>query len=420
MSANQTINYMNFIHFPKTQITLTKPMRRLVMAARFGFMLTLMTTNIHAQKQASLPTRIVCFGDSMTDGDTYPQLIMQAFHEAGGPVPALICSGVGGETMKQMDTRFDKTVAVFKPEMVTVLEGTNDAFSNTSPEDYEKSLRSIVAKVKAIGAQVMLVTPSECVARHGKTEAEKDAFLKNVETHLESYDAIVRKVATENSCLLAQNRNLFQAGLKAGENLFVEDGTHPNYLGQSLMARSILDALGHPETALPKSFDPKPLPGLIAEWKLRPSPLDEKKQPVRLDADAVSKLSPDATWVTCHLPEQPPVADSPEIWIEQMRRNGAVMKSETLIGKGPMGQGVATVDSANGGPAFIQTGMGIATVWLNGVMVHDQMKVWGGAHPGKDRIPVTLNKGANTIVMEFKDNFFLAVTPNLIWEDQLY
>jgi len=411
---------MKHTYYSTPRTSAKTAIRWLVRATSFSFLFILMTTtNSSAQKPSSMPTRIVCFGDSMTDGDTYPQIIMQAFHEAGGPVPTCICSGVGGETLQLMDARFDKTVAVFKPNMVTVLEGTNDAGQNTSAEAYEKSLRSIVAKIKAIGAQVMLLTPSECQARSGKTEAEKDASFAKTHAHLDSYEAVVRKVAADESCLLAENRKLFTVGLKEGKTLFVEDNMHPNYLGQSLIARSILDALGRRDVALPKSFDPKIVPGLVGKWMLRLSPLD-KGQPVRLDADSISKLNPDSTWTSCELPQKTPLADSPEIWLEQMRRNGAVMKSETLIGKGPMGQGVAKVVSGDGGPAFIQTGMGIATVWLNGVKVHDQMKVWAGAHPGKDRIPVTLLKGTNTIVIEFKDNFFLAVTPNLIWEDRLY
>ena len=388
--------------------------------ARSCFLFALMTTSMHAQTTSPLPTRIVCFGDSMTDGDTYPQIIMQAFHEAGGPVPACICSGVGGETMAKMDARFDDTVAVFKPGMVTVLEGTNDAGSDTSAESYEKSLRSIVAKIKATGARVLLLTPSECLARSGKTDAEKDASFAKTQAHLDAYEAVIRKVAADESCLLAENRKLFTAGLKDGKTLFVEDQIHPNYLGQTLIARSILDAMGRPDVALPQAFDPKVVPGLVAKWSLRQSPLDARHQPVLLDANSVSRLSPDTTWTSCDLPEQPPVADSPDMWLEQMRRNGAVMKTETLIGKGPMGQGVAKVVSAEGGPAFVQTGMGISTIWLNGAKIHDQMKVWRGAHPGKERIPVTLLKGDNTIVIEFKDNFFLAVTPGLIWEDHLY
>jgi hypothetical protein len=103
-----------------------------------------------------------------------------------------------------------------------------------------------------------------------------------------------------------------------------------------------------------------------------------------------------------------------------MRRNGAAMKLDKLLGPGALAQGVAEVVSADGGPAFVQNGMGIAAIWLNGVQIHDQMKAWTGAHLGKERIPVTLAKGTNRIVIEFKQTFFLAVTPRMIWEDTLY
>ena len=57
-----------------------------------------------AKEVRSEPSRIVCLGDSITDGDTYPQIIMQSLREAGGRVPAVIYSGVGGNTAQMMDT----------------------------------------------------------------------------------------------------------------------------------------------------------------------------------------------------------------------------------------------------------------------------------------------------------------------------
>ena len=332
-------------------------------------------------------------------------------------MPALICSGVGGETAAKMDARFDQTVGIFKPDLITVIEGTNDANAKTSAEDYRKAMQSIIAKAKAIGAKVMLLTPAECLARPGKTEAEKDAAHADIQKHIDSYEAVIRTLAAENGCLLADDRTLMKDSMKAGNNLFVEDQIHPNYLGQSLIARAILDALGRPDITLPKTFDPKPLPGLVDKWKLRLSPLDAKKQPIRLTDDDVAKLQVDGTWTECDLPESKPVADSPEIWIEQMRRNGAGMKIDTLLGKSGMAQGIAEITSADGGPAYIQNGMQIKTIWLNGVKVHDQNEVWRGVHAGKERIPVTLKKGMNQIVIEFNGNFLLLVTRDLVWED---
>ena len=373
-----------------------------------------------AEETASLPTTVVCLGDSITDGNTYPLILMQSFHETGGPVPAFICSGVGGDSAKTMDARFEKTVVIFKPQLVTVNAGTNDAAQHVSAEDYGKAIRSIVAKAKAIGARVMLVTPSECLARNGKTEVEKEENFKKTQTHLDSYEAVLRTIAAEDSCLLAENRKLMKEAIASGKSLFVEDNTHPNYLGQSIIARSILDALGRGSVALPPKFDPQPLPGLIGNWMLRRTPLDTKGQPVLLTPSMVSELVPDATWTSWALPEKDPLADSPGMWVEQMRRNGTVQKTERFLGKGKFIQGVAEITSTDGGEAFIQTGMGIQTVWLNGTKVHDQMKVWTGAHVGKERIPVSLAKGNNTIVIEASESFVLSVTPRLIWEDRIY
>ncbi len=129
-------------------------------------------------KTSSLPKRIVCFGDSKTDGDTYPKLIMQSLHEAGRPVPTCICSGVGGDTMEMMNARFDRTVSVFQPDLVTILGGVNDAFHNVAADDYIRSLRSIVAKVKSLGARLMLLTPGECMARSGNSPEEREPLIK--------------------------------------------------------------------------------------------------------------------------------------------------------------------------------------------------------------------------------------------------
>jgi lysophospholipase L1-like esterase len=376
-----------------------------------------------AEGKAVIPARVVCFGDSITDGDTYPQILAQAFREAGDGTPAFICSGVGGETAAQMDVRFDQTVGIFKPDLITILEGTNDAFANTSADEYGKSMRSIVAKAKAIGAKVMLLTPPECLARPGKTEDEKAKAYARIQKDIDSYESVIRTIAAESGCLLADDRKLMKDSLKAGHILFVEDQTHPNYLGQSLIARSILDALGDQEIALPKTFDPKPLPGLVEKWQLRRSPLDAKGHPIRLTADDVSKLAADGTWTPFDVTQSQPLADSPEIWLEQMRRNGAGMNLDKLLEKNGMAQGMAEVTSVDGGPAYIQNGMQIKTIWLNGVLVHDQVQnqkeVWRGVHAGKERIPVNLKKGVNEIVIEFNGNFLLLVTHDLIWENQL-
>ena len=100
--------------------------------------------------------RLVCLGDSITDGYTYGQIIMQALREAGEPVMPVICAGVASDTAPQMAARLKETVLRFKPDLVTFSAGTNDTLRGVTDEDYEKALRAIVAGVQAAQAKMIL------------------------------------------------------------------------------------------------------------------------------------------------------------------------------------------------------------------------------------------------------------------------
>jgi hypothetical protein len=85
--------------------------------------------------------------------------------------------------------------------------------------------------------------------------------------------------------------------------------------------------------------------------------------------------------------------------------------------KGEVVEGHAAVESDRGGDAVLNTGANLKTVWLNGAKVFDSGDGgrWTGWHAGKERIPVRLRAGRNTIVIEAKFNFFLSVTEALDW-----
>ncbi len=362
--------------------------------------------------------RIVCLGDSITDGYTYAQLIMQALAEAGETVPACICSGVCGETAEQMEARFDRTVAAFQPDLVTFSAGTNDAIKNATREQYKKSVRSILAAIKAMNIQAIVLTPCEYLARVGTTEADKDANKREVDRRLDHCEVTLRQAAREFGFPIAENRALMRAAVNARQNIMTGDGIHPNYRGQQLMARSILDAMGHERIALPATFQPKLCPGVIRKWKARLSP-HASGQPVKLTPETIDLFLHDESCTAWSLPEEEPFAPSPEEWMEQLRQNGYSVRLERLIGKGPA-QAWTEVHVEQAKTAYLQISTNIATIWLNGRKVHDQGDVYNGNHAGKDRIPVTLQAGRNLLAIEITGPFFyFALTPNLVWEDQL-
>ena len=161
---------------------------------------------------------LVCLGDSITDGYTYGQILIQALREAGKPVPTIICSGRSSDTAPQMAARLDQTVLVFQPQWVTFSAGTNDAVRGVTNEQFENALREIVAKVQARGGKLVLLTPSLILSRNGKTPQEQEARRKQYEARLDCFEAIIRKVAAEKHCLLAENHASLLAAIRSGED----------------------------------------------------------------------------------------------------------------------------------------------------------------------------------------------------------
>ena len=367
--------------------------------------------------------RIVCLGNSITDGYTYGQIIMQALKEAGKPVPPVIGAGVASDTAPQMAARLDKTVLVFKPSIVTFSAGTNDSLRGIAPGQYEQSLREISKKVKEQGGTMILLTP--CVINPGKggDEQARNASAKKAaaaEKIGAQYGDVIRRVAAEEGYPVAENNALMRKAREAGKEVMSDDGIHPNYFGQSLMARSILDAMGYAGLPLPAEFKPALFPGVVREWKMRLAPADDKQKPQALDEKSVNELAPDGAWKTYVLPDAVPDAKpSAEDWLEQIRRNGFGMQVEKQIGKGLV-QAVAVIDAPEARKAWINTGVNVSTVWLNGRKLHDQGPAWTGFHAGKERIAVDLKPGKNVLAIEIAGSqFFLSVTDKLVWEEDL-
>ncbi len=348
---------------------------------------------------------LVCLGDSITDGFTFGQIMIQALREAGKPTPAIICAGAGGHTLAQMAERFDRDVAVYHPRIVTVNAGTNDVGRGVTPAEYAQTLRVIAAKATAIHARLVLLTP--CMIRNPQQDARA-----------QQYTPLLRTVARECGCGVAEDYALLCQARSGGDEVLVADGIHPNYLGQSLLARALLDSMGYAAVPLPTTFAPVLFPGVVPAWQMRVAPLVNGKPQV-LDAAGVQALHPDATWKPYTLPDCAPTpAAGAEDWMEQARRNGFGQQVRQRIGAGRM-QAVATVTSSSARKVFLNTGAGVATVWLNGDKLYEDQG-WTGYHAGKERLPARLHKGNNTLVIEITgDQFFLSVTNELIWEKSL-
>ena len=123
------------------------------------------------------PLTVVCIGDSITDGsglgdnkyvEVFKRYMKKTYPNNDVKV---INAGVGGDTSEGGLGRLDKDVLKYNPDLVTVMYGVNDentrqsgggrAKENGVPvPKYKTNMGDIVDKIRAKGAEVILITTS--------------------------------------------------------------------------------------------------------------------------------------------------------------------------------------------------------------------------------------------------------------------
>ena len=132
---------------------------------------------------ANRPARIVCLGDSVTHGcfeiylnrhgnietvyDTPSGYVRMLQDELLSLYPAsavsVINSGISGDSTTGALKRFERDVAVYNPDLVTVNLGLNDSMApdaEASLETYRANMKEIFRRIAELGAEAMLVTPN--------------------------------------------------------------------------------------------------------------------------------------------------------------------------------------------------------------------------------------------------------------------
>jgi lysophospholipase L1-like esterase len=111
------------------------------------------------------PLTIVALGSSSTAGAgasspdaTYPSRLAAALKEHfPSNVITVLNRGVNGEDAREMLDRFDTSVAAEKPDLVLWQVGTNSVLSDKPLSPVGSLIREGVARIKALGADVILI-----------------------------------------------------------------------------------------------------------------------------------------------------------------------------------------------------------------------------------------------------------------------
>jgi len=133
------------------------------------------------------PVLIACLGDSVTHGcfeldvpekqwqeptcrpwEGYPMKLQRRLTELyPAAAPTVLNAGVGGDGIAQMAARLDRDVLSFRPDLVILEVCLNDCLGSVTddPEPFAEAVGTLMDRILAAGAELMLLTPNAMCAR---------------------------------------------------------------------------------------------------------------------------------------------------------------------------------------------------------------------------------------------------------------
>ncbi|NIM15277.1 MAG: hypothetical protein GTO45_25200, partial [Candidatus Aminicenantes bacterium] len=205
--------------------------------------------------------KILTFGDSITQGvrdgvrvsQTYTYYLGKILKNHGLQVQ-MIREGISGEDTQGALRRIKHDVIKKKPDYVTIMYGTNDAYidvqddeNDTTPrvplKRYEKNLRLMIQKLKHNNIKPVIMTPIPLgnfwAADVGIYRRKDRNFL------LKKYVETVRWVAAEENVPLVDLFRHWLVRKEKGQDIeaWLTDGVHPNPKGNRFIAAAIFNVL---------------------------------------------------------------------------------------------------------------------------------------------------------------------------------
>lgn len=187
------------------------------------------------------PTRVVFFGDSITQAGVSPGGYIDRLKKT---MPAdqfeLIGAGIGGNKIYDLFLRMDDDVLAKQPDVVVIWVGVNDVWhkatsgTGTDPDKFVRFYEAVVKKFQAANVRVILCTPAAI--------GEKTDMTNQQDGDLNQYSNFIRDLAKRQNLPLVDLRKAFQEyDLKNNpENkdrgILTTDRVHLNEAGNQFVA----------------------------------------------------------------------------------------------------------------------------------------------------------------------------------------
>lgn len=210
------------------------------------------STLVHGATPDDIPafapeTKILFQGDSITDGNrgrnTDPNHILghgYAFIIAAKYGAALagrnltfINRGVSGNTVLDLEKRWQKDTLDLKPDILSILIGVNDNGRNVPLDQYEQVYDKLITEAKAANPKLKLVLCEPFIVNHlAKTPPNGSPNATLVKRQ-----EIVARLATKHGAALVHiQKALDEACKRAPAAHWIWDDVHPTYSGHQILA----------------------------------------------------------------------------------------------------------------------------------------------------------------------------------------
>lgn len=211
------------------------------------FLLVLVTAGLLAMSAAK-PTRVIFFGDSITQAGVNPGGYIDRLRNM---LPAdqyeLIGAGIGGNKIYDLFLRMDDDVLAKQPDVVVIWVGVNDVWhkatsgTGTDPDKFVRFYEAVVKKLKANNIRVILCTPAAI--------GEKTDMTNQQDGDLNQYSQFIRDLAKRQNLPLVDLRKAFQQyDLKNNPDnkdrgILTTDRVHLNEAGNQFVADQMKEIL---------------------------------------------------------------------------------------------------------------------------------------------------------------------------------
>ncbi len=174
----------------------------------------LVSMSLSSFKTLENPTRIVFFGDSITQAGVNKTGYITKMAEMLGTLGLaskyeLIGAGIGGNKIYDLYLRHEDDVIAKKPNIVIIYVGINDVWhkttsrTGTDADKFERFYNALIKRLQKSNIQVVICTPTVIGEKFDNTN-ENDGDLN-------AYANIIRKIATDNQCKLIDLHKAFMA-----------------------------------------------------------------------------------------------------------------------------------------------------------------------------------------------------------------